>query len=89
MKHGNRPQRPLAGLRAAITGGTSGLGLALLNQFAEAGASVAFIARDAERVARTAQGVAGSHGFVGDVAKKDDIYPLATRSPDRSAGSTC
>ena len=78
MKHGNRPQRPLAGLRAAITGGTSGLGLALLNQFAEAGAAVAFVARDAERVARTAQELPGTHGFVGDVAKKDDIYPLAT-----------
>ena len=78
MKHGNRPQRPLAGLRVAITGGTSGLGLALLNQFAEAGAAVAFVARDAERVARTAQELPGTHGFVGDVAKKDDIYPLAT-----------
>ena len=78
MKHDNRPQRPLASLRVAITGGTSGLGFALLRQFAEAGASVAFVARDAERVARTAQGLPGTHGFVGDVAKKEDIYPLAT-----------
>ena len=78
MKHDNRPQRPLASLRVAITGGTSGLGFALLRQFAEAGASVAFVARDAERVARTTQGLPGTHGFVGDVAKKDDIYPLAT-----------
>lgn len=70
--------RAFGGLRVAITGATSGLGLALLRQFTTSGASVAFIARDAQRVAEVAQGLPGSHGFVGDVARKDDIYPLAT-----------
>lgn len=78
MKQDIRLHRHLAGLRVAITGGTSGLGLALLHQFSEAGAAVAFVARDAQRVAEVARRFPGSHGFTGDVARKDDIYPLAT-----------
>jgi NAD(P)-dependent dehydrogenase (short-subunit alcohol dehydrogenase family) len=78
MKQDIRLHRPFTGLRVAITGGTSGLGLALLHQFAEAGAAVAFVARDAARVAEVARERPGTHGFVGDVARKDDIYPLAT-----------
>ena len=69
---------PLRDLKVAITGGTSGLGLALLRQLADAGASVAFVARDAARLARIAASLPGTHGFPGDVAEKSDIYPLAT-----------
>ena len=78
MKQDVRARQPLRDLRVAITGGTSGLGLALLRQLADAGASVAFVARDPARVARIAGGLPGTHGFPGDVAKKDDIHPLAT-----------
>ncbi|HJV62662.1 MAG TPA: SDR family NAD(P)-dependent oxidoreductase, partial [Albitalea sp.] len=53
---------PLQGLRAAVTGGTSGLGLALVEALHARGAQVAFVARDAQRVAETARRVAGSHG---------------------------
>ena len=38
-------------LRVAITGGTSGLGLALVKALRRRGAQVAFVARDATRVA--------------------------------------
>jgi NAD(P)-dependent dehydrogenase (short-subunit alcohol dehydrogenase family) len=65
------------GLRVAITGGTSGLGLALVRQLTGRGATVAFVARTAERVEEVARRVAGAHGIVGDVARKDDIYPIA------------
>jgi NAD(P)-dependent dehydrogenase (short-subunit alcohol dehydrogenase family) len=41
------------------------------------GARVAFLARDRERVERVAREHPGSHGIVGDVASKDDIYPIA------------
>jgi NAD(P)-dependent dehydrogenase (short-subunit alcohol dehydrogenase family) len=78
MKQDVRARQPLRDLRVAITGGTSGLGLALLRQLADAGASVAFVARDPARVARIAGDLPGTHGFAGDVAKKDDIHPLAT-----------
>jgi NAD(P)-dependent dehydrogenase (short-subunit alcohol dehydrogenase family) len=68
---------PLSGLRVAITGGTSGLGLALVQALAARGARVAFIARDAARVRRVAQDLPGTHGIVGDIARRDDIHPIA------------
>lgn len=64
-------------LRVAVTGATSGLGLALVEAFAARGDRVAFVARDAGRVARVARAISGSHGIVGDVAKKDDTHPIA------------
>src|SRR5206468_9859454 len=68
---------PLSGLRVAVTGGTSGLGLALVRRLHQGGARVAFVARTAERVAQVAREYAGTHGIVGDIANKDDIYPIA------------
>ncbi|MER8400026.1 SDR family oxidoreductase [Mesorhizobium sp. M1348] len=65
----------LQGLRVAVTGGTSGLGLALVRQLAREGAFVAFVARTAANVERIADET-GAHGIVGDVGKKD-IYPIA------------
>lgn len=51
----------LAGLRAVVTGGTRGIGRAIVGQLAAEGADVAFCARDAARVAATAAELAG-HG---------------------------
>jgi len=64
-------------LRVAITGGTSGLGLALVHALHAAGAHVAFVARNAARVASTAAALPGTHGIVGDVARKDDTHRIA------------
>jgi len=64
-------------LRAAVTGGTSGLGRALVAELLGRGARVVFVARRADDVRRTACELPGSHGLVGDVSRKDDIYPLA------------
>src|SRR5450755_2759603 len=47
-------------LRVAVTGGTYGLGLALVEAFAARAAAVA-----------------GSHGIIGDVARKDDAHAIA------------
>ncbi|AIC29546.1 short-chain dehydrogenase protein (plasmid) [Rhizobium etli bv. mimosae str. IE4771] len=66
----------LQGLRVGITGGTSGLGLALVRQLAGKGASVAFVARTAANVGRVAAET-GAHGIVADIGKKEDIYPIA------------
>jgi NAD(P)-dependent dehydrogenase (short-subunit alcohol dehydrogenase family) len=63
-------------LRIAITGGTSGLGLALVRQLAGRGAHVAFLARTAGAVERIANET-GACGIVGDVGRKEDIYPIA------------
>src|SRR5687768_9699847 len=70
-----RTDSDLEGLRVAITGGTSGLGLALVRQLAARGARVAFVARTPAAVERTAKET-GTCGIVGDIGRKDDIYPI-------------
>ena len=60
----------LSGLRVAVTGGTSGLGLALVDQLKAAGAQVAFVARDAQRVSAVALRRPGTHGIAADVSDK-------------------
>ncbi len=70
---------PLAGLRVAITGGTSGLGLALVETLTSRGAAVAFVARQRQRVIDVARRNPGAHGIAGDVSRKDETYPIAMR----------
>jgi NAD(P)-dependent dehydrogenase (short-subunit alcohol dehydrogenase family) len=67
---------PVSGLRVAITGGTSGLGLALVRELINRGARVAFVARTRERVEQVMRENPGAHGIVGDVSVKEDIYPI-------------
>ena len=63
-------------LRVAITGGTSGLGLALVREFRRRGASVAFVARSARAVQEIARQTE-ARGIVADVARKEDIHRVA------------
>jgi NAD(P)-dependent dehydrogenase (short-subunit alcohol dehydrogenase family) len=70
-------ENTLRGLRVAITGGTSGLGLALVRELHGRGAQVAFVARRREGVERVTREHEGAHGIVGDVSKKNDIHPIA------------
>jgi NAD(P)-dependent dehydrogenase (short-subunit alcohol dehydrogenase family) len=67
----------LQGLRVAVTGGTSGLGLALVRTLHAQGARVAFVARDASRVQRVAADAPGTHGIAGDIANKSDTHRIA------------
>jgi NAD(P)-dependent dehydrogenase (short-subunit alcohol dehydrogenase family) len=64
------------GLRVAVSGGTSGLGLALVRELFERDARVAFVARTRRRVEQVASELAGVHGIVGDVSLKGDIHPI-------------
>jgi len=66
----------LRGTRVAITGGTSGLGLALVRELTPRGARVAVVARTAQRVHEVARET-GAFGIVGDVADKNDIHRIA------------
>ena len=66
----------LKGLRVAVTGGTSGLGLALVRTLSARGARVAFIARSATAVKRVARET-GACGIVGDIGRKEDAHPIA------------
>ncbi|HWS55819.1 MAG TPA: SDR family oxidoreductase [Pyrinomonadaceae bacterium] len=74
----DRPD-PLAGARVAVTGGTSGLGLALVRELLGRGARVAFVARTRSRVGQVAREHAGAHGIAGDVSRKEEIYPIAVQ----------
>ncbi len=65
------------GLRVAVTGGTSGLGLALVRRLLENRAQVAFVARSRAGVERVGRELPGAHGIVGDVSRKEDIHPIA------------
>jgi NAD(P)-dependent dehydrogenase (short-subunit alcohol dehydrogenase family) len=67
----------LTGLRVAITGGTSGLGLALVRQLMAKGAQVAFVARHRDGIERVSLDNPQAHGIVGDVSRKDEIHPIA------------
>jgi NAD(P)-dependent dehydrogenase (short-subunit alcohol dehydrogenase family) len=66
-----------SGRRIAITGGTSGLGLALARQARDRGARVAVVARRRDGVDRVARDLPGVHAIVGDVSRKEDIHPIA------------
>jgi NAD(P)-dependent dehydrogenase (short-subunit alcohol dehydrogenase family) len=77
MTQAHDPTRPFAGLAAAVSGGTSGLGLALTRELLRRGAHVAFVARTRADVRRVQDEHAYAHGIVADVSKKQDIYPMA------------
>jgi NAD(P)-dependent dehydrogenase (short-subunit alcohol dehydrogenase family) len=70
-------QNRFQNLRVAITGGTSGLGLAFVRELLGRGAQVAFVARRRDGVDRVAHLYPLAHGIVGDVSKKQDIHPIA------------
>jgi NAD(P)-dependent dehydrogenase (short-subunit alcohol dehydrogenase family) len=69
----------------AVTGGTSGLGLALVRRLADQGARVAFVARSAPAVERIAKET-GAYGIVGDIGRKDEIYPIALQMTGNLGG---
>ena len=77
MTRTDEHRNDLAGMRIAITGGTSGLGLALVREWSARGAVVAFVARTPSIVDRIAREIPGAVGIVGDVSKKSDIHPIA------------
>ena len=70
----------LEGLRVLITGGTSGLGRALVGELRRRGARVAFVARSREAVERTSREWPDVLGVVADVSKKDDTHPIAIQA---------
>jgi NAD(P)-dependent dehydrogenase (short-subunit alcohol dehydrogenase family) len=79
MPHTILPAHPFVGLRVAITGGTSGLGLALVRELLGRGCRVAFVARHRHNVRRVAADNPGAHGIDGDVSRKEDTHRIAMR----------
>ena len=73
----SREDGPWRGVRVALTGGTSGLGLALVHEWLDRGARVAFVARTPESIDALLKKRPAAYGIKGDVSVKDDIYPIA------------
>ena len=63
-------------MRIAVTGGTSGLGSALVRNLAASRARVAFVARRAQLVELVSRET-NACGIVGDVGLKEDIHAMA------------
>lgn len=72
---------------ALITGGSSGIGLAIARALAEAGYGVTIAARRATKLERAAEWLRGDGGDVqgvrGDVAEEGDVVELVRRHRDR------
>jgi NAD(P)-dependent dehydrogenase (short-subunit alcohol dehydrogenase family) len=81
-----QPSTSLHGLRVVVTGGTAGLGLALVRALQARDAQVAFVARTQARVEAIEKELPASHGIVGDVASKDDIHRIALQALGRLGG---
>ena len=77
MREKIKSDRTPRNLRVAITGGTSGLGLALAREWLARGAAVAFVARTEASVRRVMNEHRGAFGIVGDVSSKEQIHPIA------------
>jgi len=67
----------LRGLRVAVTGGTSGLGGALVRLLDRHGSAVAYVARGAEGLQRMQALVPRACAIRADVSRKEDIHPAA------------
>jgi NAD(P)-dependent dehydrogenase (short-subunit alcohol dehydrogenase family) len=78
--------------RVLVTGGTRGIGLAIVEAFLDEGASVAYCARDAAAVATTQETLAGRGRAVGSVVDVGDGEALAAwiaRSAEVLGGIHC
>ena len=70
----------LQDLRVAVTGGTSGLGAALVGELIRRGARVAFVGRHRGGIDRIHDAHPDAAGIVGDVSRKHDIHPIAIQT---------
>jgi NAD(P)-dependent dehydrogenase (short-subunit alcohol dehydrogenase family) len=77
----------LSGKTAAITGGSRGLGEAMAKSLAEAGAQIALVARDVQRLEAVRDTIAGKGGtaavFVCDVTREEDVATVAQAVAER------
>jgi NAD(P)-dependent dehydrogenase (short-subunit alcohol dehydrogenase family) len=72
----------LSGRTAVITGASRGLGKSMAEALSEAGAQVALVARDVEKLESVREAIAKRGGtaavFVGDVTREGDVAAVAT-----------
>jgi NAD(P)-dependent dehydrogenase (short-subunit alcohol dehydrogenase family) len=73
-------------LKVLVTGGTSGLGLAMASALAAAGAAVALTGRSAERAAAVAAGLPGATGLELDVRDESSVTQAVDQAWSRLGG---
>src|SRR5215831_6494866 len=73
-------------LRVLVTGGTSGLGLAMASALAAAGARVALTGRSAARAAEIAAGLQGAVGLGLDVREESSVARAVSQAWSRLGG---
>jgi NAD(P)-dependent dehydrogenase (short-subunit alcohol dehydrogenase family) len=76
----------LTGTRALVTGGTSGLGLAMAGALARAGASVALTSRSAERAEEAAATLPGAIGIAADARDEAAVARAVDEAWSRLGG---
>jgi NAD(P)-dependent dehydrogenase (short-subunit alcohol dehydrogenase family) len=76
----------LSGTRALVTGGTSGLGLAMARALAEAGATVALTGRHAERASDVAGRLPRAAGLALDVRDETSVASAVDQAWSRLGG---
>jgi NAD(P)-dependent dehydrogenase (short-subunit alcohol dehydrogenase family) len=78
--------KPVSRLSFLITGGTSGLGRALVATLSKRGANVATFARSAAAVAKLKKEFSNVHVFQADVSKKEHIQMIAAAAFETLGG---
>jgi NAD(P)-dependent dehydrogenase (short-subunit alcohol dehydrogenase family) len=77
----------LTGKTAVITGGSRGLGEAMAMALSEAGARIALVARDAQRLTGVREAIAKRGGtaemFLADVTREDDVAAVTAAVQER------
>ncbi len=76
----------LSGTRALVTGGTSGIGLAMARALAEAGAAVALTGRQAARANEVAARLPGATGLALDVRDETSVASATDQAWSRLGG---
>jgi gluconate 5-dehydrogenase len=73
-------------MKVLVTGGTSGLGLAMATALTEAGAAVALTGRDPARAAAAAADLPGATGIGLDVRDEESVRRAVAEAQDRLGG---
>lgn len=74
------------GKKVLITGGATGIGLAIAKAFVDKGASVVLVGRREDKLKEAAAALKGASYIVGDVTKKDEVTKLVQTVSEKQGG---